>query len=64
MRVPCSAEVGSRTLLFETTEVERGQKITATEKWTLSEDGKTLTKVHRTSGPRGESQQIYVLMKQ
>lgn len=51
-------------LLFEITEVERGQEITTTEKWTLSEDGETLTKVHRTSGPRGESEQIYVLEKQ
>ena len=53
-----------KTLVFETSEVERERKLTTTEKWTLSEDGKTLTKVRRTSGPRGDLENTYVLEKQ
>lgn len=52
------------TLVFETTEKERDAFLTTRESWTLSADGKTLTKVLKRSGPRGESQQQYVLEKQ
>ena len=53
-----------KTLVFETMEVEGERKLTTTEKWTVSEDGKTLTKVRRTSGPRGDTENTYVLEKQ
>ncbi len=52
------------TLVFETVEKERGNTITTRETWTLSADGKTLTKTIHRSGPRGESDQKYVLEKQ
>ncbi len=48
-------------LVFETTEKESGGEIKTVENWTLSDDGKTLTKVLHTSGPRGESDRKYVL---
>ncbi len=51
-------------LVFETVEKERGNTITTRETWTLSADGKTLTKTIHRSGPRGESDQKYVLEKQ
>lgn len=52
------------TLVFESVEKERDATLTSKEVWTLSEDGKTLTKtIHRT-GPRGDSDQKYVLEKQ
>ncbi len=52
------------TLVFETVEKERDATLTSKEVWTLSEDGKTLTKSIHRSGPRGESTQGYVLEKQ
>ncbi len=52
------------SLVFETTEKERGAILTTRETWTLSADGKTLTKVLKRSGPRGDSEQQYVLEKQ
>jgi len=52
------------TLVFESVEKERDATLTSKEVWALSEDGKTLTKnIHRT-GPRGDSDQQYVLEKQ
>ena len=51
-------------LVFETTEKEGGGEVKTIETWTLSEDGKTLTKVLHTTGPRGESDRKYVLEKQ
>lgn len=54
----------SNTLVFETGEKDEAGSITTREVWTLSEDGKTLTKKIHTSGPRGESDRTYVLMKQ
>jgi hypothetical protein len=52
------------TLVFETVEKERDAVLTSKEVWTLSEDGRTLTKNIHRSGPRGDSDQQYVLEKQ
>jgi hypothetical protein len=52
------------TLVFETVEKEREATLTSKEVWTLSEDGKTLTKTIHRLGPRGESDQKYVLERQ
>jgi hypothetical protein len=52
------------TLVFETVEKEHDAVLTSKEVWTLSEDGKTLTKNIHRSGPRGDSDQQYVLEKQ
>jgi negative regulator of sigma E activity len=52
------------SLMFDTVEKERGTNLTSHETWTLSPDGKTLTKVLKRSGPRGDSEQQYVLEKQ
>ena len=52
------------TLVFETVEKEHDATLTSKEVWTLSDDGKTLTKSIHRSGPRGESEQKYVLEKQ
>ena len=51
-------------LVFETTEKEHDATLTSKEIWTLSDDGKTLTKTIHRSGPRGDSDQKYVLEKQ
>ena len=53
-----------KTLVFETVEKEHDATLTNKEVWTLSEDGKTLTKNIHHSGPRGESDQNFVLEKQ
>jgi len=52
------------TLVFETVEKERDAVLTSKEVWTLSDDGKTLIKNIHRSGPRGDSDQTYVLEKQ
>ncbi len=53
------------TLVFNVVEKEHDATLTTREVWTLSDDGKTLTKsIHHAGGPRGESDQKYVLEKQ
>jgi hypothetical protein len=52
------------TLVFDTEEKEHDATLTSKEVWTLSGDGKTLTKTIHRSGPRGESNQSYVLERQ
>src|SRR5262249_2552889 len=52
------------TLVFDTVEKERDAVLNSKEIWTLSENGKTLTKSIHRSGPRGDSDQQYVLEKQ
>lgn len=53
------------TLVFDIVEKEHDATLTTREVWTLSGDGKTLTKsIHHAGGPRGESDQKYVLEKQ
>jgi len=54
----------SDTLVFTTTGKEGDAVSTSKEVWTLSDGGKTLTKTIHRSGPRGESDQKYVLEKQ
>jgi len=51
-------------LVLDTVEKERDGTLTSKEIWTLSDDGKTLTKNIHRSGPRGESDQKYILEKQ
>ena len=52
------------SLVFESVEKEKTGTLITREVWTLSTDGTTLTKkIHRT-GPRGDSDQTYVLVKQ
>jgi hypothetical protein len=52
------------SLVFKTVEKEKAATLETREVWTLSADGATLTKkIHRT-GPRGDSDQAYVLVKQ
>jgi hypothetical protein len=53
-----------KTLVIDTVEKEHDATLTSKEIWTLSDDGKTLTKSIHRSGPRGESDQKYVLEKQ
>lgn len=53
------------TLVFDIVEKEHDATLTSKEIWTLSDDGKTLTKsIHHAGGPRGESDQKYILEKQ
>ncbi len=53
------------TLVFETGEKEKAGALFTRETWTLSEDGKTLTKkIHRTGGRGSDSDQTYVLVKE
>jgi hypothetical protein len=53
------------TLVFETGEKEKAGSLFTRETWSLSEDGKTLTKkIHRTGGRGPDSEQTYVLVKQ
>ena len=52
------------SLVFENTEKEHEAALTSKETWTLSDDGKTLTKTIHRSGPRGDSDQKYILEKQ
>ena len=53
-----------KTLVFETVEKEHDSVLNSKEVWTLSDDGRTLTKNIHRSGPRGDSDQQYVLEKQ
>ena len=52
-----------QALVFLTTENERAGTIDTRETWTLSADGKTLTKVRSSHGPRGDTEQRYILEK-
>jgi len=53
------------SLVFETAEKEKSATLNSREVWTLSADGKTLTKkIHRTGGRGNDSDQTYVLVKQ
>src|SRR5262245_29028743 len=52
------------TLVFETVEKEHDATLTSKEVWTLSDGGKTLTKNIHRSGPKGDSDQTYVLERQ
>jgi hypothetical protein len=52
-----------QALLFLTTEKEKTGTIETRETWTLSADGKTLTKVRTSHGPRGDTEQKFVLEK-
>src|SRR5215471_8293235 len=54
----------ANTLVFETVEKEHDAVLTSKEVWTLSDGGKTLTKTIHRSGPRGDSDQTYVLERQ
>lgn len=51
-------------LVFETVEKDRNGTLTTKETWTLIDGGKTLQKVRKTSGPRGDSEVTYILEKQ
>jgi hypothetical protein len=53
------------SLVFETVEKEKTATLTSREVWTLSPDGRTLTKkIHHTGGRGGDSDQTFVLEKQ
>lgn len=52
------------SLVFETVEKEKAGTLTTREVWTLSADGRTLTKKMRRTGGRGDSDQTFVLEKQ
>lgn len=52
-------------LLFEQVEKEKTATLTSRELWSLSPDGKTLTKkIHRAGGRGGDQDQTFVLVKQ
>lgn len=51
-------------LVFETAERESGAIKTSKATWVLSDDGRTFTKTIHRSGPKGESEQKYILEKQ
>ena len=52
-----------QSLVFLTTEKEKAGTIETRETWSLSADGKTLTKVRTSHGPRGDMEQRYILDK-
>ena len=52
------------TLVFLTVEKEGANTITTREVWTLSDDGKTLTKTRHLTSSRGVTDQKYVYDKQ
>lgn len=59
------AKIEGRNLIFDTAEKEGDRVLKTHEVWTVSEDGKTMTKVRKLSGgPRGESEQQYFFEKQ
>ena len=41
-----------------------GADVKLTDKWTLSDDGKTLTDVETISAPQGDFEMTFVLVKQ
>jgi hypothetical protein len=45
-------------------ENQQGEKMTSTEKWQLSADGKTLTIASKTPTPNGERESKMVFQKQ
>lgn len=51
------------SLVFATIEKEGRTTIVTRETWTLSDDGKTLTKVHTTRGTRHDEDRRYVFNK-
>jgi hypothetical protein len=51
-------------LVFESVEKERDAIKTSKATWILSDGGKTFTKTVHRSGPKGESEQKYILEKQ
>jgi uncharacterized lipoprotein NlpE involved in copper resistance len=60
-----TVKIDGRNLIFETLEKEGGQVLTSREVWTVSEDGKTMTKViKRSGGSRADSEQQYFFEKQ
>lgn len=59
-----SVKWDGNTLVFLTVEKEGANTITTREVWTMSEDGKTLTKTRHTSSYRGERDQRYVYDRQ
>ncbi len=52
------------TLVFETGEKEKAGSLFTRETWTLSDDGKTLTKKIHRAGGHADSDQTFVLVKQ
>jgi hypothetical protein len=51
-------------LEFRRVEEEKGHQIVTNETWTLSRDGRVLTKIRHSSGPHGTYNDKYVLEKQ
>ena len=52
------------TLVFESKRDYSGREVVIRERWTLSDDGKTLTKERTSPGPKGEVRQSFVFDKQ
>lgn len=52
------------SLVFTNTRDYNGRQIVIRERWTLSEDGRTIRKERFTPGPKGELKQVFVLDKQ
>jgi hypothetical protein len=53
--ITTTAQWKGKALQIETVEKERDGEAESVETWTLSGNGKSLTKTIHTSGPRGES---------
>jgi hypothetical protein len=52
------------TLVIVSTVKEPDGAVDSNEKWTVSADGKTLTKQRHSHGPRGDRDETYILEKQ
>jgi hypothetical protein len=52
-----------QTLVFLTSEKEKNGTIDTRETWTLSDAGRTLTKLIHSHSPQGDREQTYVLEK-
>ena len=62
--VKSKASWDGKVLVIASTANFGGADVKLTDKWTLSDDGKTLTDVRGISAPQGEFEMTYVLVKQ
>lgn len=60
-----TVKIDGRSLIFDIQEKEGNVLLTSHEVWTVSEDGKTMTKtIKHSGGPRGPSEQEYFYDKE
>ncbi len=63
-QISTSVRLNGPALEFRSVEQESAHEIVTNQTWTLSRDGKVLTKIYHSTGPRGTYNDKYVLEKQ